>query len=69
MSLKSSEQQEAAPKEELDPNKDFVRLVSSDGFEFIIGKKQAFVSKTIRDILESSGAIYNSNISISLTPC
>lgn len=36
-------------------SEDVVKLISSDGYEFIVGKQQAFVSKTIRDILESSG--------------
>jgi transcription elongation factor B subunit 1 len=38
------------------PNKSTVKLISAEGFEFVIDYKAACVSNTIRNMLSSQGA-------------
>lgn len=42
---------------------DTVKLISSEGFEFVIDKKAAMVSQTIRNMLTSPGILSQSRVS------
>lgn len=39
---------------------DMVKLISAEGFEFVIDKKAAMVSQTIRNMLTSPGYFFGS---------
>lgn len=44
---------------------DTVKLISAEGFEFVIDKKAAMVSQTIRNMLTSPGTLFIINEEVS----
>lgn len=48
--------------EQLSPLSETVKLISSDGFEFIMDRRTAMGSGTIKNMLSSPGIIFESQV-------